>query len=80
MKNSVNFVPFLILFKECVSGLADFIDISGLAIRGLENFAQAWSLNQGCGSRSRLNPDSMTLWIRIRIWIGNPDPDPRARK
>jgi hypothetical protein len=31
---------------------------------------------QGCGSG--LDPDSVTLWIRIRI--GNPDPDPRARK
>jgi hypothetical protein len=30
--------------------------------------------NQGCG----LEPDSETLWIRIRI--GNPDPDPGARK
>jgi hypothetical protein len=25
-----------------------------------------------------LDPDSVTLWIRIRI--GNPDPDPGARK
>jgi hypothetical protein len=29
-------------------------------------------LNQGCGSG--LDPDLVTLWIRIRI--GNPDPDP----
>jgi hypothetical protein len=32
--------------------------------------------NQGCGSGSGLDPDSETLWIRI----GNPDPDPGARK
>jgi hypothetical protein len=32
--------------------------------------------NQGCGSG--LDPDSETLWIRIRI--GNPDPDLGARK
>jgi hypothetical protein len=31
---------------------------------------------QGCGSG--LDPDSETVWIRIRI--GNPDPDPGARK
>jgi hypothetical protein len=31
---------------------------------------------QGCGSG--LDPDSVTLWIQIRI--GNPDPDPGARK
>jgi hypothetical protein len=31
---------------------------------------------QGCGSG--LDPDSVALWIRIRI--GNPDPDPGARK
>jgi hypothetical protein len=35
-------------------------------------------LNQGCVSGSGLDPDSVTLWIRIRI--GNPDPDPRAKK
>jgi hypothetical protein len=34
---------------------------------------------QGCGPGSGLDPDSKTLWIRIRI--GNPDhPDPGARK
>jgi hypothetical protein len=32
---------------------------------------------QGCGSGSGLDPDSVTLWIRISI--GNPDPVPRAR-
>jgi hypothetical protein len=35
-------------------------------------------LIQGCGSGSGLDPDSVTLWIRIRI--GNPDPYPGARK
>jgi calcium homeostasis ER protein len=30
------------------------------------------------GMRKWLDPDSVTLWIRIRI--GNPDPDPRERK
>jgi hypothetical protein len=30
---------------------------------------------QGCGSGSGLDPDSVTLWIRIRI--GNPDPEAR---
>jgi hypothetical protein len=30
---------------------------------------------QGCGSGSGLDPDSETLWIRIRI--GNPDPGAR---
>jgi hypothetical protein len=30
------------------------------------------------GFRSGLDPDSVALWIRIRI--GNPDPDPEARK
>jgi hypothetical protein len=35
-----------------------------------------YRLFQGCGSG--LDPDSVTLWIRIRI--GNPDPDPEARK
>jgi hypothetical protein len=37
-------------------------------------------LYQSCGSGSGLDPDSETLWIRIRI--GNPDldPDPGARK
>jgi hypothetical protein len=34
--------------------------------------------NQVCGSGSGLDPDSEILWIRIRI--GNPDPDPWARK
>jgi hypothetical protein len=33
------------------------------------------SLCQGCGSGSGLDPDSVTLWIRIRI--GNPDPGAR---
>jgi hypothetical protein len=33
---------------------------------------------QGCGSGSGLDPDSVTLWIRI--YIGTPDPDPGARK
>jgi hypothetical protein len=37
-------------------------------------FGLTYSLKQGCGSG--LEPDSVTLWIRIRI--GNPDP--RARK
>jgi hypothetical protein len=37
-------------------------------------------MNQGCGSGSGLDPDSVTLWIQIRIRIGNPDSDPRARK
>jgi hypothetical protein len=27
-----------------------------------------------------VDPDSVTLWIQIRIRIGNPDPDPGARK
>jgi hypothetical protein len=31
--------------------------------------------SQGCGSGSGLDPDSETLWIRIRI--GNPDPGAR---
>jgi hypothetical protein len=31
--------------------------------------------DQGCGSGSGLDPDSETLWIRIRI--GNPDPGAR---
>jgi hypothetical protein len=33
------------------------------------------AFNQGCGSGfvSGLDPDSVTLWIRIRI--GNPDPE-----
>jgi hypothetical protein len=31
---------------------------------------------QGCGSVSGLDPDSVTLWIRIRI----KNPDPGARK
>jgi hypothetical protein len=30
---------------------------------------------QGCGSGSGLDPDSETLWIRIRI--GNPNPGAR---
>jgi hypothetical protein len=30
---------------------------------------------QGCGSGSGLDPDSVILWIRIRI--GNPDPGAR---
>jgi hypothetical protein len=30
---------------------------------------------QGCRSGSGLDPDSVTLWIRIRI--GNPDPGTR---
>jgi hypothetical protein len=34
--------------------------------------------NQGCGSGSGLDPVLMTLWIRIRI--GNPEPDPGAKK
>jgi hypothetical protein len=38
----------------------------------------AVGLIQGCGSGSRLDPDSETLWILIRI--GNPDPDPGERK
>jgi hypothetical protein len=33
-----------------------------------------FTVNQGCGSGSGLDPDSMTLWIRIR------NPDPGARK
>jgi hypothetical protein len=33
---------------------------------------------QGFESRSGLDPDSVTLWIRIRI--ENPDPNPGARK
>jgi hypothetical protein len=33
--------------------------------------------NQGCGSGSRLDPDSVTSWIRIRI--GNPDPGSGSR-
>jgi hypothetical protein len=33
---------------------------------------------QGSGSRSGLDPDSMTLWIRIRI--GNPDPGSGGKK
>jgi hypothetical protein len=33
-------------------------------------------LKQDCGSG--FDPDSVTLWIRIRI--GNPDLDPGARK
>jgi hypothetical protein len=32
---------------------------------------------QGCGSGSGLDPDSATLWIRIRI--GNPDPRSGSR-
>jgi hypothetical protein len=32
-------------------------------------------LLQGCGSGSGLDPDSESLWIRIRI--GNPDPGAR---
>jgi hypothetical protein len=35
---------------------------------------------KGCGSGSWFDPDSETLWIQIRIPIGNPDPDPGARK
>jgi hypothetical protein len=34
-------------------------------------------LTQSCGSGSRLDPDSETLWIRIRI--GNPDPGSGSR-
>jgi hypothetical protein len=47
-------------------------------------FLQIWSRTgihsfyQGCGPGSGLDPDSVTLWIRIRI--GNPDPDTGARK
>jgi hypothetical protein len=33
-----NFLHYLYSFKECVSGIVDFQDISGLAISGLENF------------------------------------------
>jgi hypothetical protein len=33
--------------------------------------------NQGCGSWSGLDPDSMTLWIHI--CIGNPDPGSGSR-
>jgi hypothetical protein len=36
--------------------------------------------NQGCGSRSGLDPDSATLWIGIRIPNTDPDPDPGVRK
>jgi hypothetical protein len=32
---------------------------------------------QGCGSGSEFDPDSVTLWIRIRI--GNPDPGSGSR-
>jgi hypothetical protein len=31
-----------------------------------------WTFIQGCGSGSGLDPDSVTLWIRIHT--GNPDP------
>jgi hypothetical protein len=35
------------------------------------------TLFQGCGTGSELDPDSVTLWIRIRI--GNPDPGSGSR-
>jgi hypothetical protein len=35
-------------------------------------------IKQGCGSGSGLDPDSGTLWIRIRI--GNPDPGSGGKK
>jgi hypothetical protein len=35
-------------------------------------------LNQGCESGSGLDPDSVTLWIRIRT--GNPDPGSGGKK
>jgi hypothetical protein len=38
----------------------------------------AGSILQGCGSGSVLDPDSVTLWIRILI--GNSDPDLGSRK
>jgi hypothetical protein len=39
-------------------------------------FNKVWE-KQGCGSGSGLDPDSVTLWIRIHI--GNPDPGSGSR-
>jgi hypothetical protein len=36
------------------------------------------TFKQGCGSVSGLDPDLVTLWIRIRI--GNPNPGSRGKK
>ena len=40
--------------------------------------APLYTLNQCCGSGSKLDPYSATLWIRIRI--RNTDPDPHYEK
>jgi hypothetical protein len=55
-----------------------WINVFPPSITGAVRKEGIYGLNQGCGSVSGLGPDSMTLWIRIRI--GNPDPDRGAKK
>jgi hypothetical protein len=59
--------------KDCASGATE---------KEQKNTPNLDSVLQGCGSVSGLDPDSMTLWIRIRSRVGIriPDPDPGARK
>jgi hypothetical protein len=58
-------------FKTLVYPTAEFVEPTGY-MHLLRTFSQ------GCGSGSGLDPDSVTLWIRIRF--GNPDPGSRGKK
>jgi hypothetical protein len=49
-------------------------------IKRLATTKNIYRKTQGCGSGSGLAPDSATLWIEIRIRIGNPDPGSRGKK